>query len=361
MSWRHGRSYWAWVSLRDGSRVRRSLESSDRATAREIEKMLETLHARREWLLIEAAAFGPSNVGELYDYWRRGDGGLDELRAKLGDVNLSEHVEAWAGWAKRRANERTVEDYRKQLRVLMPEGAAFPRSMFTRRHISEALGKLTCSGSTARRYLAAWSSFGSYLVEQELLDANPIRSVKAPRNNPPREVWLPLEVVVRLVDGQPEPFRALAALREGAGVEISAALRVRRRDVDLRRSVVQVTGTKNAWRARPVLVDEWARKRLAAYIAARRFTPDAPLFQGATERQAWGVQKEAVAALKLQPGYRLHDARHSYAVRKMKEGADPQVIANNLGHKDTTMLWKVYGKYRPTMHDLARERMRAVP
>lgn len=361
MSWQHGRDRWAWVRLRDGSRVRRPLGASDKGTAREIEKMLETLHARREWQLIEAATFGLSSIGELYDYWRRGDEGLDELRAKLGDVDLSQYVTAWSQWAERRATKRTVEGYRKQLRVLIPEGARFPRSTFTRRYISDALAKLACSGSTARRYLAAWSSFGSYLVEQELLDANPIRSVKAPRNNPPREVWLPLEDVLRLVDAQPEPFRALAALREGGGVEISAALRVRRRDVDLRRAVVQVTGTKNVWRTRPVLLDEWAKKRLAGYVAARRFTPDALLFEGVTERQAWGVQKEAVAALKLQPGYRLHDARHSFAVRKMKEGVDPQIIANNLGHKDTTMLWKVYGKYRPTMHDLARERMRAVP
>ncbi len=362
MSWRHGKSLWAWVRLRDGTRVRRALETSDRGTAREIEKMLETLHARREWQLIEAAAFGPSNIGELYDYWRRGDEGLDELRAKLGDVDLSQYVEAWTQWAKRRANERTVEGYRKQLRILIPEGARFPRSTFTRRHISEALARLTCSGSTARRYLAAWSSFGSYLVEQELLDANPIRSVKAPRNNPPREMWLRPADVIRLVDAQPEPFRSLAALREGAGVEISAALRVRRRDVDLRRWVIQVSGTKNAWRTRPVLVfDDWARRRLKAYVTAGRFTPDALLFQGLSERRAWAVQKEALGALKLDSTYTLHDARHSFAIQKLSEGYDPQVIANNLGHKDTSMLWRVYGKYRQTAQDLARIRIRAVP
>ena len=322
--------------------------------------MLEILHGRREWQLIEAAAFGPSSVGELFDYWRRGEDGLAELRAKLGDVDLAQYVEPWVRWAQRRASARTVGDYRKQLRVLMPEGQRFPRSTFTRRRISDALAKLTCSGSTARRYLAAWSSFGSYLVEQELLDSNPIRSVKAPRNNPPREVWLPLDDVLRLVDAHPEPFRALAALREGGGVEISAALRVRRRDVDLERSVIQATGTKNQWRSRPVLVDDWAMDRIAAYVRAQRFTPEALLFEGVTERRAWGIQKRILAALGMQPGYRLHDARHSYAVRKMKQGVDPQVIANNLGHKDTVMLWKVYGKYRPTMHDLARERMRAV-
>jgi len=105
-----------------------------------------------------------------------------------------------------------------------------------------------------------------------------------------------------------------------------------------------VTCTKNVWRTQSVLVDEWAKKRLASYILARRFTPDAQLFDGVTERQAWGVQKETLTVLKLQPGYRLHDARHSHAVRKMREGVAPQITANNRGHKDTVMLWQVYGK-----------------
>jgi site-specific recombinase XerC len=346
--------------MRDGTRIRRSLDTRDKGVAREIERMLDILHGRRDWQIIEAAARGPISVGELFDYWRRGDDGLTELRAKLGDVDLTQYVEPWTRWAQRRANERTVADYRKQLRALAPEGAAFPRSTFTRRRVSEALAALECSGSTARRYLAAWSSFASYLLEQELIEANPVRSVKAPRENSPREVWFPLGDVVRLVDAQPEPFRALAALREGAGVEISAALRVRRRDVDLRRAVVQVSGTKNQWRSRPVLVDEWAMRRIADYVTAGRFTPDAQLFAGISQRRAWGVQKKALRALQLEPGYRLHDARHSYAVRQMKAGVDPQLIANNLGHKDTVMLWRVYGRYRPTAYDLARERMRAV-
>lgn len=359
MSFLRGRTHWTWLRLRDGTRVRRSLETRDRGVAREMERMLDILQGRRDWQLIEAAALGPSSIGELFDHWRQSEDGLSQLRAKLGDVDLAQYVEPWARWAQRRANQRTVSDYRKQLRALAPEGAPFPRSTFTRRQVSDALAALECSGSTARRYLAAWSSFASYLLEQEVIESNPMRSVKAPRENSPREVWLPLDEVMRLVDAQPEPFRALAALREGAGVEISAALRVRRRDVDLRRAIVQVSGTKNQWRSRPVLVDEWAMRRIAEYVNAGRFMPDAQLFAGISQRRAWGIQKKALRALQLEPGYRLHDARHSYAVRQMKAGADPQHVANNLGHKDTVMLWRVYGKYRPTAYDLARERMQA--
>lgn len=359
MSFLRGRTHWAWIRLRDGSRVRRSLETRDRGVAREVERMFDILHGRRDWQLIEAVASGPLGVGDLFDHWRQGDKGLSELRSKLGDVDLRQYVEPWTRWGRRRANERTVNDYRRQLNALAPEGAPFPRSSFTRRRVSESLAALQCTGSTGRRYLAAWSSFASFLLEQELIESNPVRSVKAPRENAPREVWLPLEEVMRLVDAQPEPFHTLAALREGAGVEISAALRVRRRDVDLRRGIVQVTGTKNQWRSRPVRVEEWAMRRIEEYVNAAAFMPDARLFEGISQRRAWGVQKDALRALGFDPSYRLHDARHSYAVRQMKAGEDPQIIANNLGHKDTVMLWRVYGKYRPTAHDLARDRMRA--
>lgn len=356
MAWKHGKHYWAHVRLRDGARVRRSLETGDRAIARDIERMLEILHDRRDWGLLDAAARGPSSVGELYDYWRAGDDGLHALRSKLNDVDLNAYVDGWKRWAQRRARPETVDKYEIQLRALIPSGKPFPRSGFTRKAISTALHALPASSTTARRYHAAWSSFGNYLVEMEVLDANPLRSVKAPRPNPPKELFLPMNDVLRLVEAQPEPYRTIAALREGAGVEISAALRVRRGDIDIAKRVVHVHGTKTSWRNRPVLVDEWAISFLERYIRERALTPAALLFEGVLGRAAWDVQKRALLALDLDPRYTLHDSRHSYAVRWMKAGRDPQLIANNLGHKDATLVLRVYGKYRPTIADLERAR-----
>ena len=290
-------------------------------------------------------------------YWR--ERRLDQL----ADLDLAEHVEPWKEWALRHANTRTVDSYLAQLRVLIPEGHRFPRSHFTRRYLSEAAAKLKCQGPTVRRYLAAWSSFAGFLLERDLLEHNPIRSLRWPRENPPREVWLPLEDVIRLVDAHEDPYRAFAALREGTGAEVSAALRVRRGDVDETRLTVMLMGTKTRHRqhntrARQAVVDPWAMERLAAYIAAGRFTPHAPLFPGITEERALKRQKRVLKTLGLREDYRLHDCRHSYAVRKMKAGIEPQLIANNLGHANATMVLKIYGKYRPTAAEIARLAMR---
>lgn len=165
--------------------------------------------------------------------------------------------------------------------------------------------------------------------------------------------------MLRLVDAQPAPFRALAALREGAGVEISAALKMRRRDVNDDEHTVHVHGSKNAWRDRVALVDDWAWPFVAG--AAKAKLPDSLIFvdelgAAPTRDSAMRSHRRALKALGLDSRYTLHDSRHSFAVRWMREGLDPQLIANNLGHKDATMVLRIYGKYRPTAADFHRAR-----
>jgi integrase len=319
--------------------------------------MLRQLAGKREWALLEAAVNGPWTVGDVFDHWSQGTDALAAFRSRIDDVDLNLHVESWQNWARRHASGATVERYAKQLRTLIPAGVPFLRSSFTRRGINEALAKLSVSGSTARRYHAAWSSFGKYLLEIEVIETNPLRSVTPPRNNPAKELYLSEKDSKRLVAAQPEPYRALAALREGAGVEISAALKVRRRDLDERAHTVHVHGTKNAWRDRPVFVEGWAWPYIAA--AAKGKLPDAFLFveedgQPVNYYRALRAHRAALKALKLPAGYTMHDARHSFAVRCMKASIDPQLIANNLGHRDATMVLRVYGKYRAASADLRR-------
>ena len=109
-------------------------------------------------------------------------------------VDLNQYVESWQ--TDRAPSIRLIgETVRGPTADSIPADKPFPSSHFTRRTISEALSKVPTSGSTANRYRAAWCSFGNYLVEIEVLDNNPVKAVKAPRNNPPRELYLSLAEV----------------------------------------------------------------------------------------------------------------------------------------------------------------------
>jgi len=356
MAWKRGRVYWTYLRQPESGRKRISLGTGDKSVAREIESMLRRLETRREWAVLHDAVTRLGGIGRLLDAWRNEGESLARYRATITDADLNASVDGWAVWARNRAAVGTVAKYLSQLRVLMPAGIPFPRSRFRRGEISAALQRLSASSSTRRRYHAAWSSFANYLVEMEVIDHNPLRDIRAPRPNPGRTSYLTQAEQQRLVEAQPFPHSALAALREGAGVEIGAALRVRRRDISETERTVFVRGSKNEWRRRFVLVEEWAWPFLRRAFADK--LPDALVFDGLNYEAARSAHRAALAATNLNPDYRMHDARHSIAVRWMKQGIPLEIIRANLGHRDGSLVLKLYGRYQPKAEDLRRVRER---
>lgn len=367
MPYKHGKLYWVYVPLRDGRR-RCSTGTSELRVAKDIENTLRTLKSRRAFDLLEAAAFEKAglSIGVLYDAFKHhGDTGLEQLRAQLSDVKLGDYIAAWVKWARQKASFDTVSKYEKQVRWFVPETKTLLRSEFTRRYISERLSELDGSSSTKQRYHRALSNFAKYLVEQEVLQDNPLRHVQCPRANRPREVFLDLQTSMQLVNALAEPYKSAVAIMEGGGVEFSAMLRTRCRDIQSKESrTVFANGSKNEWRSRSVVIDEWAWPAIVA--ATKDKLPNALLFPITEDqdtspkaaRRANGMLRRAIQHAKKAAGvpleYTIHDARHSFAVRHMRAGDPPDVIAANLGHKDATLVIRIYGKYRPNDDDRRR-------
>jgi hypothetical protein len=70
----------------------------------------------------------------------------------------------------------------------------------------------------------------------------------------------------------------------------------------------------------------------------------------------WAVgeaHRQRLRALGL-AGYRLHDARHHWAVRMARAGAPFELIARQLGHRDVAMVAKVYGRFKPDTEERDR-------
>jgi site-specific recombinase XerC len=198
------------------------------------------------------------------------------------------------------------------------------------------------------------------LVEAGLLERNPMREIALPPSNPSKVPHLAYPVVLELLELIPEGVhRALSAFRHGAGVEMQAALAAHRRDiVDVDERIVWAHGSKNSHRDRQVRVEqaEWAT--FHRYVRSGGFLPDARLFP-VTIKEHRKVESDALDALRAKgvnvpAGYTLHACRHSYAVEMMRQGRDPVLIANNLGHANTTLVLSLYGKFRPTVTDIVR-------
>jgi integrase len=109
---------------------------------------------------------------------------------------------------------------------------------------------------------------------------------------------------------------------------------------------IRAHGTKTHARDREVYVDAWAWSYVER--AVKHLTPSALLFPTLNRWSASDAHRAACKALGDDfADYRMHDARHSYAVRAIRAGAPLEHVARQLGHADTQMVVKVYGRYKP--------------
>jgi|GEM_PF-565116 len=369
-----GRDTWYVAVPTPNGRVKRSTGTTHRPTARAMERMLEELgpHGKRAWDLLERVAGGTLALADLFDAYSNND--LDGLRARLADVDLEPYVEEWHAWLGDKVKASSADHYLAHVRTLIVAGRPFPRSEFTAPAVTRWLttrkalpkkrksgkGKSRrkqdapareLSGSTKRRYLAAVSSFAGYLVEVAILERNPLRDITAPRANPPRIQFLELPDVLRVVEGARPPYRALFAVAYGAGVEVSAILKLVDRDVDVQRRSLHARGTK-AWnRGRIARVADWAWKYLEEHLET--LTPGERLFRGISRWDASDAHRVRCRALGF-TDYRLHDSRHHWAVRMVRAGMPLELVARQLGHRDVVMVAKVYGRFVPNHEERDR-------
>jgi hypothetical protein len=91
----------------------------------------------------------------------------------------------------------------------------------------------------------------------------------------------------------------------------------------------------------------WIQEHLQTVLPGER------VFRGIDRWQAGDYHRERLRALGLE-GHRLHDARHHWAVRMARAGAPFELIARQLGHRDVTMVAKVYGQFKPDTEERDR-------
>jgi integrase/recombinase XerC len=208
------------------------------------------------------------------------------------------------------------------------------------------------------RQLAALRSFARHL-EREGLGTAPafaaVRSPKAERNLPrplPAAAALAMTGTDVRAGEDREPWilardAAVAALLYGAGLRISEALQIRRRDAPVGEAdAVTVVGKGAKTRTVPVIPA--ARAAVEAYLAAcpYRLPPEGPLFVGARGGPlSPRIVQLAVAsmrgALGLPDSATPHALRHSFATHLLTRGGDLRAIQELLGHASlsTTQLY----------------------
>ena len=189
------------------------------------------------------------------------------------------------------------------------------------------------SGNQVRDEFARIRSCLGAAVREGYLTANPAKGLEMPRPLPlPDRILAPAEEG-RLLAAVHRPLhRDMVALMLWTGLRRGEVCALLGRDVDLEAGRLQLIQPKTRHRLLLPLLPE-AVAILRRHVAA----PEAPVFRARAGHPVLPVKlsgafKAAWGAARL-PRIRLHDLRHTVAVRLLRAGADLPTVGAILGHK----------------------------
>ncbi|MDQ0313874.1 tyrosine recombinase XerC [Amorphus orientalis] len=299
--------------------------------------------------------------------------------------DLAAEVRSWLAHlaGERRLAGHTLEAYERDVRQLcgfLTEHLGAPpaiadlagletrdvRAFFARRRMGGA------STRTVGRGLAGVRSFVTYLEKKELLSADAVRLVSAPKTSKrlPRPVGIPdARAMLEAAGDHEEPWiaardAAILTLLYGAGLRIAEALSLPRSDAPTDPAIaLRVTGKGGRVRLVPVLPA--IAEATTAYLGLVPFhlEPDDQLFRGAkggplSPRIVQRTVAHLRGALGLPDSATPHALRHAFATHLLAAGGDLRAIQELLGHAslsttqgytqvDTAHLLESYAKAHP--------------
>jgi integrase/recombinase XerC len=294
---------------------------------------------------------------------------LDLILPGAGDTR--QEAMAWlASLAKeRRLSPKTVEAYARDLRqflTILTQHLGEPPSVRAILGLKPldirsflAARRMNAVGSRSlMRQLAALRSFARHLEREGFGTASAFAAIRTPKvdKNLPRPLSASSAVAVTDKETRASESRkpwilardaAVLSLLYGAGLRISEALGLQRRDAPVNGTdSVTVTGKGGKMRSVPVIPAIQKAVEEYLHLCPYAIAPEAPLFVGArggplSPRIIQLAVEELRGALGLPDSATPHALRHSFATHLLARGGDLRGIQELLGHASlsTTQLY----------------------
>ncbi len=251
----------------------------------------------------------------------------------------------------RRCSPHTIAAYRRDLARVMDlavgEGKPLAAAAWDQALLERAMRDLFRTGhaaSSTARALAAWRSFGRFLVRRGHLPSDPARALpfprlprRLPRTLPRLDLGAALDRLAQASDPSAARDLALLEMTYSSGLRLSELVGMHRGDLDRGARLLRVRGKGRKERVTPV--GERALAALERYLAfeGRATGPrDEPLFRGRSgalsPRTVQRLVRRRLAQVAGGLGVTPHALRHSFASHLLDAGADLRAIQELLGH-----------------------------
>jgi len=261
---------------------------------------------------------------------------------------------------------RTVEAYGRDIRQYLEfldeigQRTEAPHELLTTDLVREFLAVLLTvplSRRSIARKMAALKAFGHFLVRSEVLEANPVSAIRAPRIPPHLPATLSSRQLLALLESPcGEDFvscrdRALLELLYGAGIRVSELTALTLGRLDLGSTTVRVMGKGGRERLCPF--GKAAAQRLKTYLARRQAhlatleKPDPGVVflsnrgRPISRFRVYRIVKQELSKIAGGSGLSPHLLRHCFATHLLDGGADLLAIKELLGHRriSTTQIY----------------------
>ncbi|WP_041394583.1 tyrosine recombinase XerC [Photobacterium profundum] len=277
--------------------------------------------------------------------------------------------------SERELSLHTQQNYKRQLSTIAEQLVSFEVTDWTMvdagwvRQIASKGMRDGLKASSISMRLSALRSFFDFLVQKDILKANPAKGVAAPRKARPLPKNLDVDEMDQLLSvNEDDPLsirdRAMMELMYGAGLRLAELVSLNVRDISLSKGDIRVIGKGDKERIVPFagLAREWVANWLKVR-GALASGDEVGLFvsklgtristRNVQKRMAeWG-QKQAVSS-HINP----HKLRHSFATHMLESSGDLRAVQELLGHANlsTTQIYthldfqhlaKVYDEAHP--------------
>ncbi|WP_179395359.1 site-specific tyrosine recombinase XerD [Lacticaseibacillus absianus] len=211
------------------------------------------------------------------------------------------------------------------------------------------------AASSMSRMISAMRRFYRYLIQEALIDFDPMTLVDSPKPAQHLPATLSNTEIDRLMAAPDvtKPLglrdRAIFELMYATGLRVSEVVNLRLDQMHLTLNLLQVTGKGDKERIVPISPQavDWVQQYLgSARPQLTRKTAPVTVFVNFHGRQLtrqgiWKNLKAYIDALGIQKNVTPHTLRHSFATHLLENGADLRVVQELLGHSDisTTQIY----------------------
>jgi integrase len=200
-------------------------------------------------------------------------------------------------------------------------------------YIESRTGEVT-AGTIIKETNVLKHLFGVACDMWEIIPSNPARRVRMPEAPEGRTRHLEPKQLQGLLLACPVWLRPIAGLAVSTGIRRGELMRIRWKDVDLKRGRILLSITKNG-KPRFAYLNQLSHQVIES-LGPEGHSPNETLFPGVTPAQVTVAFIRACQAAEIED-FSLHDLRHTFASQLRMKGADLHTVGQLLGHKDLRM------------------------